>query len=169
MSDVAGRLANRVQLTTDGNSQYISAVESAFGWQGVDYSQLIKYYSADHGPGGRYSPPECVGIEAKRVMGNPDPKHVSTSFVERQNLTLRMTTRRFTRLTNAFSRKVENHAHAVALHFMVYNFCRPHGTLTKNAEGIHTTPAMAADVTDHVWKVEDLTDLLDPTRVLQGA
>jgi IS1 family transposase len=167
VSDIAGRLANRVQLTTDGNSQYISAVEGAFGWQGVDFSQLIKYYSADHGPGGRYSPPVCTGTEKHLVMGNPDPRHVSTSFVERQNLTLRMSTRRFTRLTNGFSRKAENHAHAVALHFMVYNFCRSHGTLTKQAKGIHTSPAMAAGLTDHVWPVEELVVLLDPNNLLQ--
>src|SRR6266513_673918 len=99
-------------------------------------------------------------------MGNPDPAKVSTSFVERQNLTLRMNARRFTRLTNAFSKKVEKHAHAVALHFMVYNFCRSHGTLTKAAKGIHTTPAMAAGVTDHVWMVEDLIELLNPHRMI---
>jgi len=103
----------------------------------------------------------------ERIEGNPDPKHVSTSYVERQNLTLRMNARRFTRLTNAFSKKVENHAHAVALHFMVYNFCRSHGTLTKKAKGIHTTPAMAAGLTDHMWSVEDLVALLDPEKVLQ--
>jgi IS1 family transposase len=167
MMDTASRIANRVQLTTDGNSQYISAVEGAFGWLGCDFSQLIKYYHADHGPGGRYSPPQCVGTDTVTVMGNPDPRHVSTSFVERQNLTLRMSARRFTRLTNGFSKKAENHAHAVALHFMVYNFCRPHGTLTKKAEGVHTTPAMAAGVTDRVWKVEDLVALLDPNNLLQ--
>ncbi|MEX2156341.1 MAG: IS1 family transposase [Gemmatimonadales bacterium] len=167
MEDTASRLAHRVQLTTDGHFMYLTAVEDAFGWQGVDYSQLIKHYSADHGPGGRYSPPVCTGVERKTIMGHPDPSHVSTSFVERQNLTLRMQARRFTRLTNAFSKKVENHAHAVALHFMVYNFCRSHGTLTKAAKGVHTTPAMAAGVTDHVWTVEDLVGLLDPEKVLQ--
>jgi IS1 family transposase len=167
MRDVASRLAHRIQLTTDGNSQYISAVEGAFGWQGVDFSQLVKYYSAEHGPGGRYSPPVCRGTERQVIMGHPDPAKVSTSYVERGNLTLRMSARRFTRLTNAFSRKVENHAHAVALHFMVYNFCRPHGTLTKAAKGIHTTPAMAAGIADHVWKVEELVGLMDPARLLQ--
>lgn len=165
MQDLHGRLARRVQLTTDGNSQYISAVEGAFGWHGVDFSQLVKYYSADHGPGGRYSPPVCTGIDKTRVMGNPDETKVSTSYVERQNLTLRMSARRFTRLTNAFSKKVENHAHAVALHFMVYNFCRSHGTLTKAAKGVHTTPAMAAGVTDRVWTVEDVLSLMDPKNV----
>src|SRR6266550_3066787 len=166
MHDLHSRLANRVQLTTDGNSQYISAVEGAFGWHGVDFSQLVKYYSADHGPGGRYSPPVCTGIDKTRIMGNPDPAKVSTSFVERQNLTLRMNARRFTRLTNAFSKKVENHAHAVALHFMVYNFCRSHGTLTKAKKGIHTTPAMAAGVTDHVWTIEEVLGLMDAKRLL---
>ena len=165
MHDLQGRLAHRVQLTTDGNSQYISAVEGAFGWYGVDFSQLVKYYSADHGPGGRYSPPVCTGIDKTRVMGNPDPARVSTSYVERSNLSLRMSARRFTRLTNAFSKKVENHAHAVALHFMVYNFCRSHGTLTKAAKGVHTTPAMAAGVTDRVWTVEDVLALMDPKSV----
>ncbi len=163
MHDLHSRLAKRVQLTTDGNSQYLSAVEGAFGWQGVDFSQLIKYYAADHGPGGRYSPPVCTGTDREIVMGHPDPTKVSTSYVERHNLTLRMNARRFTRLTNGFSRKIENHEHAVALHFMVYNFCRPHGTLTKAKNGIHTTPAMAAGVTDHVWKIEELVVLLDPT------
>jgi IS1 family transposase len=166
MHDLHSRLAQRVQLTTDGNSQYISAVEGAFGWQGCDFSQLVKYYAADHGPGGRYSPPVCTGIDKTLVMGNPDPTHVSTSFVERQNLTLRMSARRFTRLTNAFSKKIENHAHAVALHFMVYNFCRPHGTLTRAAKGVHTTPAMAAGVGDHVWTVDELVSLLDPKNVI---
>lgn len=167
MGSVAERLTNRVQLTTDGHYMYLTAVEDAFGWQGVDYSQLIKHYSASHGPRGAYSPPVCTGAERKPIMGHPDPAHVSTSFVERQNLTLRMSVRRFTRLTNAFSRKVENHAHAVALHFMVYNFCRSHGTLTKQAKGIHTTPGMAAGVADRVWTVEDLLALADPDRLLQ--
>jgi IS1 family transposase len=167
MYDLHKRLSQRVQLTTDGNSQYISAVEGAFGWQGVDFSQLIKYYSADHGPGGRYSPPICTGTDRHRVMGHPDESKVSTSYVERQNLTIRMSARRFTRLTNAFSKKVENHVHAVALHFMVYNFCRPHGTLTRKANGVHTTPAMAAGVTDRVWTVEDLLALMEPSRLLQ--
>ena len=167
MHDLQSRLAQRVQLTTDGNSQYISAVEGAFGWQGVDFAQLVKYYNADHGSGGRYSPPVWTGIDKPLVIGNPDPVKVSTSFVERQNLTLRMKARRFTRLTNAVSKKVENHAHAVALHFMFYNFCRAHGTLTKAAKGVHTTPSMAAGVADHVWTVEELVGLLDPAKVLQ--
>jgi IS1 family transposase len=169
MENLKGRLNEhyRKQITTDGHYMYPTAIEGVFGWQGVDYSQLIKHYAADHGPGGRYSPPQCIGVERKLVMGNPDPAHVSTSYVERQNLTLRMNARRFTRLTNGFSKKVENHAHAVALHFMVYNFCRSHGTLTKQAEGVHTTPAMSAGVSDHVWKIEELVELLNPEKVLQ--
>ena len=164
MHDLHSRLVKRVQLTTDAFTPYISAVEGAFGWQGVDFSQLVKHYTGE--PTGRYSPPICTGVTRHTVMGNPDPAHVSTSYVERANLGLRMNARRFTRLTNAFSKKVENHAHAVALHFMVYNFCRSHGTLTKAAKGIHTTPAMAAGVTDHVWKIEELLGLMDPKRLL---
>jgi IS1 family transposase len=165
MHDLHSRLANRVQLTTDAFTPYISAVEGAFGWQGVDFSQLVKHYTGD--PTGRYSPPICTGVTRHPVMGHSDPTRVSTSFVERQNLHLRMNARRFTRLTNAFSKKVANHAHAVALHFMVYNFCRPHGTLTKAAKGIHTTPAMAAGVADHVWTVEELVGLLDPEHIIE--
>ena len=163
--DLHSRLTERVQLTTDAYMPYVTAIEGAFGWQGCDFSQLVKKYRGE--PTGRYSPPVCVGVERQPIMGNPDPAYVSTSFVERQNLNLRMNARRFTRLTNAFSRKVENHAHAVALHFMVYNFCRPHGTLTKAKGGIHTTPAMAAGVSDHVWTVEELIGLLDPKKLLQ--
>src|SRR5438552_8280701 len=157
MHSLHSRLAQRVQLTTDAFTPYISAVEGAFGWQGCDFSQLVKHYTGD--PTGRYSPPICTGVTRHPIMGNPDPVHVSTSYIERANLGLRMNARRFTRLTNAFSKKVENHAHAVALHFMVYNFCRSHGTLTKKAKGIHTTPAMAAGVTERVWTVEDLLAL----------
>ena len=159
--DAAARLANRIQLSTDGNLMYLTAVEAAFGSKDVDYGMLIKRYEQDRDGEARYSPPRCTGIEMKSIFGQPDAKHISTSFVERSNLHLRMNVRRFTRLTNAFSRKVENHAHAVALHFMVYNFCRAHGTLTRQAKGIHTTPAMAAGVTDRVWTIEDLVALLD--------
>jgi IS1 family transposase len=166
MLDIAARMAHRIQLTTDGHLPYLPAVEEAFGWQGVDYSMLIKHFASEGGVG-RYSPPICTGVSRRRVMGNPDPEHVSTSHVERQNLGLRMNLRRFTRLTNAFSKKIENHAHAVALHFMVYNFCRSHGTLTKAAEGLHTTPAMAAGLTDHVWTVEEFVAFLDPETLLQ--
>ncbi len=140
MNDVAERLSNRVQLTTDGHRAYLEAIESAFGAD-VDYAQLIKLYGASPEGEKRYSPAECTGIRLNTVTGDPDPKHVSTSYVERQNLTMRMSMRRFTRLTNAFSKKVENHAHAVALHFMHYNFVRIHKTL-------RVTPAMAAGVTD---------------------
>ena len=149
-----------MQLTTDGLSLYEPAVERAFGWNGVDYAMLVKSYAATAAGAGRYSPGECTGAEPVPVMGNPDPKHISTSYTERANLTMRMQVRRFTRLTNAFSKKIENHAHSVALHFMYYNFCRPHMTLTKDKRGVHTTPAMAAGVTDHVWKVEQLIALI---------
>jgi IS1 family transposase len=166
--DLSERLSERVQITTDGNYAYFRAVKGAFGREGVDYSQLIKYYgSSEQGSGSRYSPGVVTGIEKHTMLGNPDPKHVSTSFVERQNLSMRMGMRRFTRLTNGFSRKVDNHAYAVALHFMVYNFCRAHGTLTKQAKGIHTTPAMAAGVADHVWTIDELVGLLDPAKLLQ--
>jgi hypothetical protein len=168
MADLAPRLATRVQLTTDGLMHYRRAVESAFGWNGVDYGMLVKIYQGAPGDRGRYSPPICVGAEKHWVMGNPDPDHVSTSFVERQNLTMRMGMRRFTRLTNAFSKKVENHSHAVALHFMYYNFVRPHTTLTKaHPNRYPTTPAMAAGVADHVWTVEEVCALLDERRLLQ--
>lgn len=160
VKDLASRLAGRVQLTTDGHSVYLTAVEQAFGWNGVDYSMLVKLYASDRGAGSRYSPPVCVGADKTWVMGNPVLEDVSTSHVERQNLTIRMQMRRFTRLTNAFSKKVENHAHAVALHFVHYNFCRPHQTLTRAAKGIHRTPAMAAGLTDHVWTVRDIVALL---------
>lgn len=167
MRDLHGRLAQRVQLTTDGHNMYRPAVEAAFGYNGVDFSQLVKHYAAEHGQPGRYSPPICTGCDKVTVMGKPDDKHISTSFVERQNLTLRMQNRRFTRLTNGFSKKIENHAHAVSLHFMVYNFCRAHGTLTKAAKGVHTSPAMAAGVADHVWTVEELVGLMSPDRLIQ--
>jgi IS1 family transposase len=156
MRDLVSRLANRVQLTTDGFRPYLTAVEKAFGWNGVDYAQLVKVYGRDSGDDRGYSPAECIGAEKKWIMGKPDLRHVSTSFAERQNLTMRMQMRRFTRLTNAFSKKAENHAHAVALHFAHYNFCRVHQTLTHRANGIHRTPAMAAGLTDRVWKVADL-------------
>ncbi|MGI8548599.1 MAG: IS1 family transposase [Gemmatimonadaceae bacterium] len=169
MLDVASRLGNRVQLTTDGLSWYLHAVENAFGWNGVDFAQLVKTYGMDpeKGPGRRYSPMVCTGADKVAVMGNPDITAVSTSYVERQNLTMRMQMRRFTRLTNGFSKKAENHAHAVSLHFMFYNYCRPHTTLTKSAKGTKTTPAMAAGLTNHVWTVEHILDLMDPTRLLQ--
>lgn len=163
MADLASRLANRIQLTTDSLPYYAAAVERAFGYNAVDYAQLQKTYAADSSRlhTGRNTPASiCTGAEKVLVMGKPDITKVSTSYVERANLTMRMGIRRFTRLTNAFSKKAENHAHAVALHFMHYNFCRKHQTLTEAAGGIHTTPAMAAGLTDHVWKVEELIALL---------
>lgn len=152
MQDVAGRLRNRVQLTTDGHKPYLNAVEDAFGAD-IDYAMLIKIYGGSGEPETRYSPAQCLGAVPQEVTGNPDPKHISTSYVERQNLTMRMHMRRFTRLTNAFSKKAEMHAHAVAIHFMWYNFAKIHQTL-------RITPAMAAGVTDRVWEAEDIIALL---------
>jgi IS1 family transposase len=153
MDDLAARLANRVQLTSDGHRAYLEAVEGAFGAD-VDYAQLVKLYGPTIGAPGRYSPAECTGSKKIRREGNPDIDHVSTSYVERQNLTMRMHMRRFTRLTNAFSKKVENHAHAVALHMMYYNFVRIHKTL-------RVTPAMAAGVTDKLWEIGDIAKLVE--------
>jgi IS1 family transposase len=152
MEDCASRISNRVQITTDGHRSYLDAVENAFGAD-IDYAQLHKIYGAPSDNETRYSPACCIGSDIKVVSGNPDPKHVSTSFVERQNLSMRMSIRRFTRLTNAFSKKVENHAAAVALWFMYYNFCRVHQTL-------RVTPAMEAGLTNHVWTIEELLGLL---------
>lgn len=152
IGDLAGRLAKRVQLTTDGHAPYLEAVEDAFGCE-IDYSQLIKIYGNPFGEEIRYSPGECCGTKTNTVTGRPDPKHISTSFVERQNLTMRMCMRRFTRLTNAFSKKVENLGHAVALHFMYYNFCRVHRSL-------RVTPAMRAGVTDHIWEISEILALI---------
>lgn len=156
--DLAGRLANRVQLTTDGHTPYLSAIEGAFGSE-IDYAMLIKVYGAPEpvrDAARRYSPAECIGTDTRVIQGKPDPAHISTSYVERQNLTMRMSMRRFTRLTNAFSKKLENHMHAISLHFAWYNFARPHKSL-----GNMTTPAMAAGVSDHVWTAEEIVGLLD--------
>ncbi|PCD03731.1 IS1 family transposase [Sphingomonas spermidinifaciens] len=153
MDDLAARLANRVQLTSDGHRAYLEAVEGAFGCD-VNYAQLVKMYGATVGAPGRYSPAECTGSKKIRREGNPDIAHVSTSYVERQNLTMQMHMRRFTRLTNAFSKKVENHAHAVALHMMYYNFVRIHKTL-------RVTPAMAAGVADRLWEIADIAKLVE--------
>jgi IS1 family transposase len=150
MQDVAARLTNRVQLTTDGNAVYLVAVDRAFGVD-VDYGQLQKVYTGQGG--GRYSPAMFVGAKRAIVTGNPHPRHISTSYVERQNLTIRMHMRRFTRLTNAFSKKLEMHRVNVALHFTYYNFCKVHQTL-------RVTPAMEAGISDHVWSVEELVELL---------
>src|SRR5271166_2585370 len=152
MQDCAERVISRPQITTDAHRPYLKAVEDAFGAD-VDYAQLHKVYGASNEPEHRYSPATCIGCDMKTVTGNPDPKHVSTSFVERQNLTMRMSMRRFTRLTNGFSKKFENHVHQIALYFFHYNFCRVHKTL-------RVTPAMEAGLTDHVWTLEELCSLL---------
>jgi IS1 family transposase len=152
MKDLSKRLANRVQLTTDGHVMYLDAVPRAFGKE-IDYSQLIKIYGNNPESEIRYSPAQCTGVRAKEVIGYPEGKYVSTSYVERQNLTMRMNMRRFTRLTNAFSKKVDNLGYAVALHFMYYNFCRIH-------QSLRVTPAMKAKVTDHLWEIEDILKLI---------
>jgi IS1 family transposase len=151
IADLKSRLASRVQLTTDGLKVYLDAVEGAFGAD-IDYAQLIKIYGASQEET-RYSPAECIGCETKRVQGNPDPDHISTSYVERHNLSMRMSMRRFTRLTNAFSKKLENHLATVAVYFMYYNFGRIHQTL-------RVTPAMEAGVADHVWSYDEIIALL---------
>ena len=154
IDDLASRLAHRVQLTTDGHRAYLTAIEHSFGNE-VDYAMLDKIYNApptDRTT--RYSPAECCGTRKMTIKGNPDMAHVSTSFVERQNLTMRMSMRRMTRLTNGFSKKIENQAHAVALHFMHYNFARIHQTL-------RVTPAMEAGIADHVWNLEEIAHLLE--------
>lgn len=154
IDDLRARLANRVQLTSDGHKAYLEAVEGAFGAD-VDYAQLVKMYgNAPEAFKGRYSPAECTGIKKAKIEGSPDPAHVSTSYVERNNLTMRMHMRRFTRLTNAFSKKVENHAYAVALHMMYYNFVRLHSKL-------RMSPAMAAGVSDRLWEVSDIVALIE--------
>ncbi len=154
MDDLAPRMASRVQLTSDGHKAYLEAVEGAFGAD-VDYAQLVKIYgSAPESAKGRYSPAECTGAKKVKVEGNPDPKHISTSFVERSNLSIRMGNRRMTRLTNAFSKKAENHAHMMAIYFMHYNFVRLHQTLK-------ITPAMAAGVTAKLWEMADLVTVLE--------
>ena len=153
IQDLADRVAGRFQLTSDGLNAYIGAVEDAFGID-IDYAQLVKIYGPTITAPGRYSPAECTGTRIRRVAGDPDGAHVSTSYVERSNLTMRMHMRRFTRLTNAFSKKVENHAHAVALHMMFYNFVRIHKKL-------RVTPAMAAGVTDRLWEIEDIAKLVE--------
>ena len=158
--DLADRVSGRIQLTTDGHNMYKFAVENAFGWAGCDYGMLVKIFGPSPEGERRYSPAVVIRAEKESIMGKPDPDHISTSFVERQNLTMRMQMRRFTRLTNAFSKKLENHLYAISLHFMFYNYCRPHGTLTKANGGLKTTPAMAAGLTDRVWTVGDILDLL---------
>lgn len=151
------KIVGRPQITTDAHRPYLQAVEEAFEIE-VDYAQFHKIYGAPTPDESRYSPATCIGCDMKTVMGDPDPKHVSTSFVERQNLTMRMSNRRFTRLTNAFSKKLENHGHMVALHFLHYNFARIHKTL-------RITPAMASGIADHVWSLEEIAMLTDATFV----
>lgn len=157
MDDLRSRLANRVQLTTDGHKAYLEAVEGAFGGD-IDYAMLVKHYGSPQGAGKsherKYSPADCTGTKKIKIAGEPEKKLVSTSHVERQNLTMRMHMRRFTRLTNAFSKKVENHAHAVALHFMYYNFVRIHQTLK-------VTPAMEAGIANTLWTIEDIVGLIE--------
>lgn len=154
IGDLAQRLTRRVQLTTDGHHPYLKAVKETFGLD-VDFAQMIKQYGRDYQEGSqRYSPPVCTGIDIRVRIGNPDPAEISTSYIERQNLTMRMSMRRFTRLTNAHSKKLENLTCAVALHFAYYNFCRVHSTLK-------TTPAVAAGIADHVWTLKDLIGLLE--------
>jgi IS1 family transposase len=166
MQDLRSRLTQRIQLTTDGHGMYEAAVRAAFRWDEVDWAMLVKQYGVEapqFDSARTYSPPICTGAVKVRKIGRPDPTLVSTSYVERSNLTLRMQQRRFTRLTNAFSKKAENHAHAVSLFFMHYNFCRPHATLTKqHPQHYPTTPAMAAGLTDHVWKVEEILAAMNP-------
>jgi IS1 family transposase len=155
MHDVAGRVANRIQLTTDGHRPYLKAVDDAFGMD-IDFAQLVKIYGGAEGTGPekRYSPAECTGAKQVRVSGHPDKKHISTSHIERQNLTMRMHMRRFTRLTNAFSKKIENHAYAIALHFVYYNFVKIHQTL-------RVAPAMEAKLIDRLWDISDIVKLAD--------
>ncbi|MGD0947792.1 MAG: helix-turn-helix domain-containing protein [Candidatus Binatia bacterium] len=165
ISDLESRLANRVQLTTDGHRAYLDAVESTFGYRGIDYAMLVKLYGPDpQEDEKRYSPAKCIGCEQHKIFGNPDPDHISTSYVERQNLSMRMGMRRFTRLTNAFSKKLENHIYAISIYFMHYNFVRIHQTL-------RVTPAMEAKtigpdgkekaVTDHLWTLADMVAVLE--------
>jgi IS1 family transposase len=156
MDDLRQRVVTRMQLTTDGHTPYLRAVEEAFGAD-IDFAQLIKIYGeppAAKEAARRYSPSDCVGSRKDKITGNPDPRHISTSYAERSNLTMRMHMRRFTRLTNAFSKKIENHAYAVALHMTFYNFVRIHKTL-------RVTPAMAAGISDRLWSMDDIVALVD--------
>jgi hypothetical protein len=153
MDDLQSRIANRVQLTTDGHKAYLGAVGGAFGGD-IDYAMLVKLYGPTTVAPGRYSPAECTGAIKTPIEGRPDEKHISTSYVERANLTMRMSMRRFTRLTNAFSKKLDNHMHALALYFAFYNFTRIHKTLK-------VTPAMAAGITDRLWSMEDIAALAE--------
>lgn len=160
MDDLAPRLANRVQITSDGHKPYVNAIEGAFGGD-VDYAVLQKIYGSAAEGQKRYSPAECIGVVRNRVEGNPDPKHVSTSFAERQNLSMRMGMRRFTRLTNAFSKKVANHVHAISIYFMHYNFVRIH-------QSLRVSPAMAAKVSQALWSLEDVVRMVDEYHAAQS-
>jgi len=157
MADLRSRLANRVQLTTDGHKLYLWAVEDAFGGE-IDYAMLVKLYGQEPDNTKRYSPAQCIGANPTIIQGNPYPAKISTSFVERQNLTMRMSMRRFTRLTNASSKKIENLEYVVALHFVYYNFARPHKTLTNPYP---KTPAMAAGISNHIWTVKEIVNLVE--------
>lgn len=161
MDDLRARLANRVQLTTDGLKSYLEAVEGAFGSE-VDYAQLVKFYGPSAAEDARrYSPVECIGAVKHEITGNPEWDDINTSYVERQNLSMRMGMRRFTRLTNAFSKKLGNHCHMLALYFLHYNFCRSHTTLTRRANGYKTSPAMAAGLTDRLHDMDWLVELVN--------
>ncbi len=155
-----GTAPNRVQLTTDGHKPYLEAVEGAFGAE-IDYATLVKIYGAERAGEARYSPAKCIGTRRAGITGNPDPKHISTSYIERSNLTLRLMNRRFTRLTLGFSKKIENHIHAIALFAFHYNFCKIHKTL-------RVTPAMEAGLTDHVWELDELVELLEEKEKGEG-
>jgi IS1 family transposase len=159
--DLAARLSNRIQLTSDGHRVYLDAVESAFGSE-IDYAMLVKLYGNDREAEARYSPAECIGCKEIRIIGRPDPKHISTSYVERQNWSVRTAMRRYTRLSNGFSRKIQNHAAAVALNYFAYNFIKIHRTL-------RVTPAMAAGVTDRLWDAGDLVGLLEEEETAERA
>lgn len=160
MEDLKERLSNRVQITADGHRAYVEAIDGAFG-DDVDFAQLVKLYGPAPAPAGRYSPAVCTGTRKKVRTGNPDPAHVSTSYVERANLSIRMQNRRFTRLTNGFSKKIDNHVHALALYFAFYNFCRIHKTLK-------VTPAMAAGITETLWSLEDIAERIEANRPQPG-
>ncbi len=157
LQDVSRRLSNRVQLTTDGHKMYLNAVIDSFA-DDIDYAQLVKVFGADPDGARTYSPAQCLGIHKEAILGDPDPKHISTSYVERQNLNMRMNMRRFTRLTNAFSKKIENHQHSAALFHMHHNFARVHQTL-------RVTPAMAAGISQHVWSIQDIVTLSESLAV----
>jgi IS1 family transposase len=161
IEDLASRLANRIQLTSDGLKMYVKAVDKAFAGD-IDYAMLVKIYGIAEGGEKRYSPAVCLGCESHAVTGNPDPKHINTSYIERHNLSVRMTTRRFTRLTNAFSKKIDNHIASVALTYFAYNFIKIHRTL-------RTTPAMAAGVTDRLWEVSDLVSAWEAVERMEQA